>query len=60
MIRFLNKHRKDIQALMSKNVIIKYTPRLRFKHDTSIETGDRVLGILSELDIPDDEGPTDA
>ena len=57
MIRFLNHHRKDIQARMSKHVKIKYTPRLHFKLDTSIETGDRVLGILSELDIPeDDEG----
>ena len=58
MIRFLNKHRKDIQARMSKNVTIKYTPRLNFKLDTSIEAGDRVLGILSELDIPEDEGST--
>jgi len=57
MIRFLNRHRKAVQARMSKNVKIKYTPRLHFKHDTSIETGDRVLGILSQLDIPkDDEG----
>lgn len=60
MIRFLNRHRKDVQALMSKNVIIKYTPRLHFKLDTSIETGDRVLGILSQLDIPDDEDTDDA
>ena len=61
MIHFLNKHRKEIQARMSKNVIIKYTPRLHFKLDLSIETGDRVLGILADLEIPaDDEGPTDA
>ena len=57
MIRFLNRHRKEIQARMSKNVIIKYTPRLHFKLDTSIETGDRVLGILSQLEIPDEEEP---
>ena len=57
MIRFLNKHRKEIQARMSQNVILKYTPRLHFRLDTSIEGGDRVLGILSQLDIPaDDEG----
>jgi ribosome-binding factor A len=56
MIRFLNRHRKEIQARMSKHVIIKYTPRLHFKLDTSIENGDRVLGILEQLDIPDDEG----
>jgi ribosome-binding factor A len=60
MIRFLNRHRQDIQSRMSKNVILKYTPRLYFKLDDSIETGDRVLGILSQLDIPDDEDTTDA
>jgi ribosome-binding factor A len=62
MIRFLNRHRKAVQARMSKNVTIKYTPRLHFKHDTSIETGDRVLGILADLDIPagSDEDSTDA
>jgi ribosome-binding factor A len=60
MIRFLNSHRKEIQARMSKNVILKYTPRLHFKLDTSVENGDRVLGILSQLDIPDDEDPADA
>ncbi|MBI9020397.1 MAG: ribosome-binding factor A [Verrucomicrobia bacterium] len=64
MIRFLNRHRKEVQALMSQNVIIKYTPRLHFKLDLSIETGDRVLSILATLDIPEDpkpnEGSTDA
>ncbi len=55
MIRFLNKHRKEIQARMSQHVILKYTPRLHFKLDTSIEGGDRVLGILSQLDIPGDD-----
>jgi len=61
MIRFLNRHRKEIQARMSQHVILKYTPRLHFKLDTSIEGGDRVLGILSQLDIPaDDKGSDDA
>lgn len=55
MIGFLNSHRKEIQARMSKHVILKYTPRLHFKLDTSIESGDRVLGILSQLNIPEDE-----
>jgi ribosome-binding factor A len=56
MIRFLNSHRKEIQHRMSRNVILKYTPRLHFKLDTSIESGDRVLGILSQLHIPEDNG----
>ena len=55
MLRFLNRHRKEIQARMSRNVILKYTPRLYFKLDESIESGDRVLGILSQLDIPPDD-----
>lgn len=60
MIRFLNHHRKEVQARLSKNVKIKYTPRLHFKHDSSLEDGDRVLGILESLDIPDEEDTTDA
>ncbi len=57
MIRFLNRHRHEIQSRMSKNVILKYTPRLYFKLDDSLETGDRVLSILSQLDIPEDDEP---
>jgi len=64
MIRFLNRHRKEVQARMSQHVILKYTPRLHFKLDLSIESGDRVLSILATLDIPEDpkpnEGSTDA
>ena len=59
MVRFLNRHRHEIQARMSKNVILKYTPRLYFKLDDSIETGDRVLSILSQLDIPEDDTPAE-
>jgi ribosome-binding factor A len=59
MIRFLNAHRKEIQARMSKNVILKYTPRLHFRLDESIESGDRVLGILANLDIPEDDAPAE-
>jgi ribosome-binding factor A len=55
MIRFLNRHRSEVQARMSKHVTIKYTPRLHFKLDHSLEDGDRVLSILETLDIPDDE-----
>jgi ribosome-binding factor A len=59
MISFLNRHRAEIQARMSKHVILKYTPRLHFKLDNSIENGDRVLGILSQLHIPEDSSSED-
>jgi ribosome-binding factor A len=54
MIGKIQHHRGDIQALLSENVIIKYTPRLTFELDDSIELGDRVLQIISEMKIPSD------
>jgi ribosome-binding factor A len=38
-------------------IVLKYTPRLRFLMDDSIARGNRVLGILSELEktLPMDE-----
>lgn len=44
------RHRVDIQEVIHKNVILKYTPRLTFALDSSLEAGDRVLGILRGLD----------
>lgn len=53
----LNQHRKRIQGLVGKAVILKYTPQLRFKVDDSIEQGNRVLKIIDELEqsAPSDE-----
>lgn len=42
----------EIQEAISKTVILKYTPRLLFALDTSIEAGDHVLDILSKLPPP--------
>lgn len=39
----------EIQQEIAKTVVLKYTPKLTFALDTSIETGDRVLDILSKL-----------
>jgi ribosome-binding factor A len=46
----LNHHRKRIQGLVGKAVILKYTPQLRFIIDESIEHGNRVLQIIDELE----------
>ena len=46
----LQKEQKRIQGLVGKAVVLKYTPRLRFIVDDSIERGNRVLEILEELD----------
>ncbi len=55
----LNFHRKRIQGLVGKAVILKYTPQLRFVIDESIEQGNKVLKIINELEkaSPIDETP---
>ncbi len=46
----LERHRKRIQGLVGRAVVLKYTPTLRFVMDDSIARGNRVLGILEELE----------
>jgi ribosome-binding factor A len=46
----LGKQRPRIQDLMSRAVVLKYTPKLRFVLDDSVVRGNRVLEILEELD----------
>jgi len=52
-MEMLEKSRVRIQGLVAKDVILKYTPRLRFVLDDSIERGNRVLKIIEELEPPD-------
>ena len=46
----LERHRKRIQGLLGRAVVLKYTPTLRFLMDDSIARGNRVLGIIEELE----------
>ena len=52
------KHRKEFQQIVAENIVLKYNPQLRFAIDESIQQGDRVLEILSELGPlePDTDG----
>lgn len=52
----LQAHRADLQSAIHGQVVLKYTPRLKFELDASLAEGDRVLQLLSELEptIPDD------
>jgi len=60
MLSLLRDRRVEIQKMLSQNVILKYTPRLSFKLDTSLAEGDRVLNVLDALEeaegerVPDD------
>lgn len=46
----LADHRVRIQGLVSKEVVLKYTPKLRFIIDDSVVRGNRVLSIIEELE----------
>jgi ribosome-binding factor A len=50
MISYLNRHRQEIIRLMLKRVRLKYTPRLHFILDESIEGGDHILQMLADME----------
>ena len=50
IVNKLNRRRQEITRLMVKNIKLKYTPRLHFHLDESIEVGDNILSILDELE----------
>lgn len=51
----LHDNRKSLQHLLSKRVVLKYTPQLHFKLDDSIVRGTRIISILEQIEIPPDE-----
>lgn len=46
----LSQHRKRIQGLVGRAVVLKYTPTLKFVLDDSVVRGNRVLQIIEELE----------
>src|SRR6266566_4511239 len=46
----LTRHRKRIQGLMARAVVLKYTPTLRFLMDDSVVRGNKVLEIIKDLE----------
>jgi len=46
----LRKERLRIQGMVGRAVVLKYTPKLRFEVDVSVERGNRVLEILEEIE----------
>ena len=50
VLRFLKRYRKELQKKIAHDLKLKYTPVLHFKTDRNIESGDRVLQILKDLE----------
>lgn len=51
VLALLAKKRPQIQHAMSRKVILKYTPRLRFELDQTAAKADRVMAILESLQL---------
>ena len=49
---FLQTETGHIQSQLAKKVVLRYTPKLRFIRDDSIERGNRVLAIMEEIEKP--------
>ena len=56
ILDLLRRHRAEIQEKINRDLILKYTPRLTFELDLSVERGDRILGLLSQMEAPPPEG----
>jgi len=53
----LVRHRKRIQGLVGRAVVLKYTPTLRFLMDDSVVRGNKVLQLIEELEKSAPETP---
>jgi ribosome-binding factor A len=49
----LEENRVMLQNELSRKVVLKYTPHLRFHLDDSTERGSRIIEILQEIETPD-------
>jgi len=49
----LTRHRKRIQGLVGRAIVLKYTPTLKFIIDDSVVRGNRVLQIIEEIEKSD-------
>ncbi len=50
ILRILARHKPEIQERINANLVLKFTPRLSFELDTSVERGDHILSLLSRLE----------
>jgi len=50
-LKILNRNRKDWQSAIGRRLGTKFTPQLNFRFDDAIERGDRVMDILTKLEL---------
>lgn len=50
MLRVLARHRQEMQEKINDDLHLKYTPKLAFRLDPSLEKGDHILAVLADLE----------
>ena len=55
----LKSERSRIQYMLGCEVVLKYTPRIKFELDDAIEAGNRVMSILEEMEQTNSTDPTE-
>lgn len=51
ILELLNKCKKDWQKELGHRMGTKFTPRLTFEIDSTIERGDRIMQVMQEIDL---------
>ena len=54
-LTILNRNRREWQSSIGRRLGLKFTPQLIFRFDDSIERGDRVMEILTKLELKDEK-----
>lgn len=53
--RFLRNHASVIRSKLNKRIILKYSPRLEFHHDPSLERGSDMIEFMDQVELDDQE-----
>ncbi len=51
ILSILKRHRCEMQSYINREMTMRYTPKLQFILDNSVEKGDHVLDILHKMEI---------
>ena len=57
-LALLSRNRKEWQGRIGRRLGTKFTPQLIFRFDDAVERGDRVMEILTKLELEKENLPT--
>ena len=60
VMRYLESHKDEFFAHLGRRLRMKYTPVIHWCFDDTAEKADRLMNILGDLDIPQEEKDDDS